>query len=187
MAQTTAKSPAGSVDVYLDKFSRFEREPSQPSWLLPLRKAGIARFAELGIPTLRDEDWRFTNVAPVAKQPFKPAFEPTHGVVAGALEQFTFARLPGSRLVFVNGHYAAKLSVTKDLPEGVKAGSLAAALASDAAFLQKHLGHYAQDADNGFTALNQAFFLDGGFVHVPAGKVVEEPIQFLYLSTDHQR
>ena len=187
MAQTAEKPPASGVDVYLEKFSRFEREASQPSWLLPLRKAGIARFAELGFPTLRDEDWRFTNVTPIVKLPFKPAFEPTDGVAAGDLERLTFAGLPGSRLVFVNGHYAAKLSSVKNLPAGVKAGRLAAALSSDAAFLEKHLGRYAQNADNGFTALNQAFFLDGGFVHVPAGKVVEEPIQFVYVSTDQQR
>jgi Fe-S cluster assembly protein SufD len=187
MVQTTEKPPANGVDVYLEKFSRFEREASQPSWLLPLRKAGIARFAELGFPTVRDEDWRFTNVAPIARLPFKPAFEATDGVSAGALEQLTFARLPGPQLVFVNGHYSAKLSSVKNLPPGVKVGSLAAALASDAPFLEAHLGRYAQNADNGFTALNQAFFLDGGFVHVPAGSLVEEPIQFVYVSTDQQR
>jgi Fe-S cluster assembly protein SufD len=43
-----------------------------------------------------------------------------------------------------------------------------------------------QNADNGFTALNQAFFLDGGFVHVPVGKVVEEPIHLVYVSTAKQ-
>jgi len=187
MAQTAEKPPASGVDDYLEKFGRFDREPSQPSWLLPLRKAGIARFAELGFPTLRDEDWRFTNVAPITKLPFKPAFEPTEGVAAAALEQLTFASLPGSRLVFVNGQYAPKLSNVKNLPAGVKAASLAAALSSDAAFLEKHLGRYAQNADNGFAALNQAFFLDGGFVHVPAGKVVEEPVQFVYVATDQQR
>src|SRR5688572_902296 len=186
MAQT-AQKPAAGADLYLEKFSRFEREASQPPWLLPLRKAGLARFAELGFPTTRDEAWRFTNVAPIAKLPFKPAFEATNGVSAGELDQLTFAGLPGARLVFVNGHYAAKLSAARPLPAGVRAGSLAAALASDAALLEKHLGRYAQNADNGFSALNQAFFLDGGFVHVPAGKVVEEPIQLVYVSTGRHR
>ena len=187
MAQTTEKPPASGADLYLKEFSRFEREAGQPAWVLPLRKTGIARFAELGFPTPRDEDWRFTNVAPIARLPFKPALEATDGVSAGVLKQLTFARLPGPRLVFVNGHYAAELSSANNLPAGVKAGSLAAALASDAAFLEKHLGRYAQNADNGFTALNQAFFLDGGFVHVPAGRLVEEPIQFVYVATDQRR
>ena len=186
MVQTKEKHPSKSEDVHLERFSRFEREASQPSWLLPLRKAGLARFAELGFPTLHDEDWRFTNVAPIARLPFKPAFEPTGGVSADALKDFAFARLPGSRLVFVNGHYAPSLSSVNHLPVGAKAGSLAAALKSDATFLEKHLGRYAQNADNGFTALNQAFFLDGGFVHMSAGTVVEEPIQLVYVSTAKQ-
>ena len=105
MVQAKEKDPAKSADVYLERFSRFEREASQPKWLLPIRKAGLARFAELGFPTLHDEDWRFTNVAPIARLPFKPAFEPTDGVSADALKDFAFAKVPGSRLVFVNGHY----------------------------------------------------------------------------------
>jgi len=61
--------------------------------------------------------------------------------------------------------------------------SLAAALASDPAFLELHLGKYSGNADNGFSALNQAYFMDGGFVHVPAGQVITDPIQFVYVST----
>ena len=186
MAQTTQKPAANTTDAYRLQFSRFETAASQPKWLLPIRKAGMARFSELGLPTLRHEDWRFTNVAPIAKLPFRPAFDPTNGVVAEQLKDFAFAKLPGARLVFVNGHFAPKLSSVKNLPAAVKAGSLAAALASDAVLLEKHLGHYAQSADNGFAALNQAFFLDGGFVHVPAGEVVAEPIQFVYVSTARQ-
>lgn len=183
MAQTKEKLPAQPVDAYVEKFRHFETEASQPKWLLPIRKAGLARFSELGLPTLRDEDWRFTNVAPIARLPFNPAFDPSKGVTAEELTGFAFAKQSGSRLVFVNGHFAPKLSLVTALPEGVRVGSLAAALAADGAFLEKHLGRYAQSADNGFTALNQAFFLDGGLVHVPAGKIVEEPIQFVYVST----
>ena len=186
MIQTTQKPATRDTNAYVEKFSRFEREPHQPAWLLPLRKAGLARFAELGFPMLSHEDWRFTNTTAIAKLPFKPAFEPTADVSADALADLTFAKLPGTRLVFVNGHYSAKLSQAGKLPAGVKVSNLAAALLADAAFLEKHLGRYSQPADNGFAALNQAFFLDGGFVHVPAGQIVEEPIQLVYVSTAPQ-
>jgi Fe-S cluster assembly protein SufD len=186
MVQTTQQPPARSTGGYWEKFSRFERETGRPPWLLPLRKAGLARFDELGLPTLRDEDWRFTNIAPIARLPFRPAFEPTDGVTADTLARLTFAGIPGPRLVFVNGHFVPALSAPGPLPAGVKAGSLAAALASDAGWLAQHLGRYASNPDNGFAALNQAFFLDGGFVHVPAGTVVTEPVQFIYVATAQQ-
>ena len=186
MTDTKSKTLAPSSDAYLEKFSRFESQPSQPKWLLPIRKAGLARFGELGFPTLHHEDWRFTNVAPVVKLPFKPALDPMDDISADRLNDFAFAKLPGSRLVFVNGHFAPKLSAVKDLPCGAKAGSLAAAFAADGSLLETHLSRYSKSADNGFAALNQAYFLDGGFVHVPAGQVVEDPIQFVYISTAKQ-
>jgi Fe-S cluster assembly protein SufD len=186
MTDTKAKPPAPTLDAYLDKFRRFEAQADQPKWMLPFRKAGLARFGELGLPTLCHEDWRFTNVASIAKLPFKPAFDLANDVTVDQLKNFAFAKLPGPRLVFVNGQFAPELSVVQILPAGVKVGNLAAALASDAPVIEKHLGQYAQPADNGFSALNQAFFLDGGFVHVPAGTIVETPVQFVYIATAKQ-
>src|SRR5262245_66527274 len=96
---------------YLEKFKRYETESGQPAWVLPLRRAGINSFMDQGFPTLHDEDWRFTNVAPIAKLPFKPVFD---GAADGSLEELLdrspFARLEGSRLVFVDGHYSPLLS-----------------------------------------------------------------------------
>ncbi len=184
MTQTLPTAPHKGAEPFLEKFRRFELELQPPAWLLPLRKAGLARFAELGFPTVHDEDWRFTNVAPLAKLPFKPAVASVDDTAAKAiLEKHIFAILPGSKLVFVNGHFNAALSSVGRLPDGVKVASLAAALATDSAFIEQQLGRSALTDDNSFAALNQAFFLDGGFVHIPAGKVVEEPIQLIFVST----
>ena len=68
----TPKADNGT-ELLVEKFSQFEAAAPQPKWLLPLRKAGIASFAEAGFPTLHDEDWRFTNVAPIAKLTFQLA------------------------------------------------------------------------------------------------------------------
>jgi Fe-S cluster assembly protein SufD len=187
MAQTTQKQPAKVADAYLENFDRLEREAKQPAWLSPVRRAGLARFTELGFPTLQHEDWRFTNVAPIAKLLFKPAVESTaDNKTAEALQHFPFANLPGSRLVFVNGHYAASLSHIAALPLGVKVSNVAAVLAAEPTLLEKYFAQPAQGGDNAFTALNQAFFLDGGFIHIPAGIIVEEPVQFIHVSTASQ-
>ena len=75
MVQIMEKSARKETEPHLREFERFEQSAGQPAWVFPLRKAGIARFAERGFPTLQDEDWRFTNVAPIAKLPFKPVFD----------------------------------------------------------------------------------------------------------------
>jgi Fe-S cluster assembly protein SufD len=183
MVQLIDKPLMKETEPHLAKFERFEKRATHPAWVFPLRKAGLARFAELGFPTLHDEDWRFTNVAPLSKLPFKPVFElEGAGLSAETVRQFTFGNLPATRLVFVNGHFVEQLSSSL-VGDGVVIKNLAAALASDSALIEKHLAQQAQGADNSFAALNTAFFQDGGFVRVPAGRIVEKPIHLLYIST----
>ncbi len=183
----TQKFSSDAVEPIVKQFGLVE-PAGQPKWLLPVRKAGLAGFAELGFPTLHDEDWRFTNVAPIAQLPFQRAPE---GAVNGAetrlLDEARFTKLPGNRLVFVNGFYSATLSTLKALPEGVLVESLAAALVNHPALIEKHLGQYARTAGNAFAALNQAFFSDGAFIQVPAGIEVPEPVQIIYISSAKQK
>ena len=51
-------------DSYLAAFAAMESRQAIPAWLLPIRKAAIARFAEVGFPTSRDEDWKYTDLQP---------------------------------------------------------------------------------------------------------------------------
>jgi Fe-S cluster assembly protein SufD len=184
MVQLTGNPAMKETDQYLETFERFEAQAKQPAWIFPLRKAGIARFAELGFPTLQHEDWRFTNVAPIAKLPFKPVLQPSpDGLTPEAIAQFTFGSVAANRLVFIDGHYAADLSSIGPQPSGVMVSSLAAALAGDAELIKVYLAQHPEGDGNAFAALNAAFFQDGGFVYVPAGKQVEQPVHLLFIST----
>ena len=179
----TQKANNGT-ELLVQKFSQFESTAAQPKWLLPVRKAGIASFADQGFPTLRDEDWRFTNVGPIAGLPFQLAGPvAVNGAESAALDAAVFTKLPGHRLVFVNGHFSARLSTLQPATDGVRIESLAAVLAKDSATVEKHLGKYAHTARNSFAALNQAFFSDGAFIFVPPGATVAEPVQLIYLSS----
>src|SRR5439155_1730619 len=96
---------------------------------------------------------------------------------------FSFGSLPANRLVFVDGHYAADLSAPGKETHGIIVMNLAAALGSQAALLEKHLGQYAQTSDNAFTALNTAYFQDGALIYVPQGKSLSAPVHLLFIST----
>jgi Fe-S cluster assembly protein SufD len=182
MTQTKNSSESRIVETF-----RQAASGAQPAWLSPLRSAAIATFSELGFPTLRDEDWRFTNVAPIAGLPFQPARAITaNGAEGKTLSEAPFSTLPGCRLVFVNGFFASKLSRIEKIPNGARVESLSAALAKDSALIEKHLGKYAATKDNAFAALNQAFFADGAFISVPAGVEIADPIQLVYISSAKQ-
>src|SRR5215469_1977012 len=101
MTQTKNSSESAIVETF-----RRLNAANQPKWLLPLRNAGISTFAELGFPTLHDEDWRFTNVGPIAALPFQPApAVVVNGAESNILGHAAFDGLPGCRLVFVNGFF----------------------------------------------------------------------------------
>ncbi len=172
-------------DRYLAEFRRFVSNgaAASPAWLKQLREAAITRFAEVGFPSSRQEEWRFTDVGPLARTPFRLA-EPngTAGVTDQAVEQVLGGPAP-ARVVFVDGVFQPSLSSTADMPPGVRLGNLAQALTRDGDLVEPHLGRYANPERNPFTALSTAFIQDGGFVYLPRGVVVERPIHLVFLTT----
>src|SRR2546427_9628333 len=141
-----------------------------PAWLREIRKGAIARFAELGFPTMKQEAWRFTSVAPIAETRFTLASAARSPLPAAAeIERLNLGA--GPRLVFVDGRYVPGLSSLAGLPDGVYAGGLAAALKAgpSGALARTHLARHADWRDSAFAALNTAFLPDGAFVHVSAG------------------
>src|SRR5262245_3730487 len=135
-------------------------------WLQDLRDQAASRFVELGFPTVRDEEWRFTNVAPIASSEFKLA-QPAK-LDATALEAFAFSDAP-FRIVMVNGRFSPELSRTPRLPKGVRFGSLATASTEQADVVGRYLGQLADPSSRAFAALNTAFTHDGAYVYVPDG------------------
>ena len=154
-----------------------------PDWLEPVRKAAIDRFAATGFPTARDEEWRFTPVAPITQGTWRHGTGSTHGVTRAQLAPFIFGHPEWTTVVFVNGGYCKSLSSTGALPDGVQAGSLAEALRADGAMLEKHLARHASIESSPFTALSTAFMRDGGFLHVPANTDLTRPVHLVFVTT----
>jgi Fe-S cluster assembly protein SufD len=174
------------TDPYLAAFESFAKATgdTEPAWLRKLRMGAISSFQKTGFPTVKNEDWKHTNVAPIVSMPFRfePQAEPSR-VPGDLIEAYTFGVLKCSQLVFVNGCFAPKLSYLRWLPEGVRVRSVQEVLHFDPKALERELGKHAAFDKNPFTALNTAFLRDGAFVHVPQGRIVEEPIHLLYVST----
>ena len=172
------------TDHYLAQHESFARSRAgDPGWLNGLRRTGAERFAELGFPTTKQEAWKYTNVAPITATPFH--IPDGTGALGSPSDVGRAALGPsgGTRLVFVNGRFAPGLSTRLDLPGGVRATSLAAVLADEPGLVEPYLARLAPLDLNGFAALGAAFLADGAFVHLPAGSVVPDPIELLFLSS----
>jgi Fe-S cluster assembly protein SufD len=157
-----------------------------PAWLRPIRQAGMERFAEVGFPGTRDEEWRFTPVTPVARAALAPASSPARPVGRGDLEPFTFGHPEWPRLVFVNGRFAPEVSTLPVLPAGVVFTSLAEALATRPELVEPHLARQAGPDATPFTALNAAFIQDGAFLYVPKDADLADPFVFVFVTTPDQ-
>lgn len=180
----TAVTATEQLQSWLENFTEFEKRApgAKLAWLKRLREDAFARFCEAGFPTTKDEDWRFTNVAAIAKTVFRPgnAARLTREQVAA----FRGEGVTSATVVFVNGRFDAELSQLDPLPKGVTVASLREQIASRPETIEKHLGRYADTQRDAFVALNTAFLADGAYVHVARGIVVEAPIALLYLSTE---
>jgi Fe-S cluster assembly protein SufD len=165
---------------YLATFAVRRSELGGSRELKGIRDAAIARFGLLGFPTTHNEEWKYTNLAPFLRTGFEPSRSLRTRGVAARLAAAPFADLGCPRLVFLNGRYAAGLSVLSDVDGAVKIGSLRAALMSGA--VDGHLGREAAFENNAMVALNTAFLEDGALVEIASGAVVSHPIHLVFVS-----
>jgi Fe-S cluster assembly protein SufD len=167
-------------DAYRASFERFaSAHAADPAWLRERRTAAMARFVEKGLPSARDEAWRHTPTAPLAKARLEPA-DPGARPGAGAL-----AALPregrGASLVFVNGRLSREHSVLDAGRPGALVAGLRDLLREAPERLEPWLGRVADGRTGAFADLNTAFAEDGAAVVLAPGTILEEPVHVLHV------
>ena len=170
-------------------YSNYFRESltlNQPEWLRDLRERAFRFFTENGFPTPQNEEWKYTNVAPLAQENFVLPESPAAASRTNSREKlapFVFDESKESVLVFINGKFDKSLSNLSALGDA-EVLSFSEAL-NDRRFSEIFKTKLASLADfdkNGFTALNTAFIDEGAFLFVPKNAKIEAPVQFLFLT-----
>src|SRR5262245_27334712 len=156
--------------------------PTVP-WLELVRSGAIERFEQIGFPSVHEEEWKYTNLAPLAKENFQPAINPSDVSTADDAARFAYPETADAHLVVVNGFLREDLSVTTALGDVVAIDLFNAA--SDARYnkiVRKYLARNANYHDNGLKALNTAFLQSGLFLWIPKNVKLETPLQVTFLS-----
>lgn len=157
--------------------------PEIATLLQELRDRATAQLREQALPSTRDEEWRFTDLSPLLSL----QFQPSPAVSVADIAAFELLETTGSRLVFINGHYAPHLSSTEQLPAGVLVSNLSQITVDGSQFpwagngLSSYLGRQ-PGSEEVFTALNTAGLTDAAVVWVPQQQQLETPIHLLFLS-----
>ncbi len=161
-----------------------------PPWLQKLRRNGIAAFEKLGFPSTYDEEWRFTNLAPLARAAFSlPPDDVTLAERTAALELEARLGTIGfsaaePRLSFVNGRLLRRSP--GDLSAGVVFERMKKVLATSPERVERALVSRAAEGEHSkqfFASLGDAFLDEGVVLHVPANTSIEDPFFILHVST----
>jgi len=159
-----------------------------------IRLKAFEKFKQLGIPTIHEEAWRFTNIEERINPEFTYQFEPSRNEIE--LKDIFRCDVPDLNTIVItslNGWYPQNGEPITVLPEGVIIGSLAEAMKKYPEIVNKNLAQHADHNENSLVALNTAFARDGVFIYIPENIVLEHPIQLINVvhSTDdliiHQR
>lgn len=180
-------APGTMAASYLESLLAGQPRPpaSSLAWINTLRAKALDRAGALTLPTLRDEEWRFTDISPLAGLSLHPAGEPAQ-LQAADIERF-YIEEAATRLVFVDGVYAPQLSnlaagsdlVVANLTDAINEETTAMHMAA----VTSHLGHHAAFDDNAFVALNTAFLNDAALIIVPRNMPAGAPVHLLFIAT----
>ncbi len=166
------------TDAFRQALDHLLHERAEPEALSSLRRQALDHFEERGLPTTRQEQWRFTDVSPLVGMDFRRA--PDTPVDAAELPPAVAER--SNRLVFINGRFAPGLSQLGSFPDQALVASLGHALLTHPELVVRCLGRLPGLEDQPFAALNTALWEDGAFIYLPRATVVEAPIHLVFLA-----
>lgn len=174
-------------NLYQDAFQALQKtRGAENSWLDRLRQNAMERFVELGFPSVKEEEWKYTNVAAIARANFQPASSSAQ-IKQSDLELKELHYVPeahSSQIVFVDGKLRVDLSSLDALSNEVVAIDLDQALADErySDLVLAHLSRQAEHVVNGFTELNTAFINGGAFIFIPKDVTVAAPVHLLFIA-----
>jgi len=152
------------------------------SFFQSFRKDALNQLSITDFPTLKTEEWKYTNLNKILSTEFPHAssvekFELTKKDI----DKFKEKDFDHHLLVFVNGIFSEELSEVHDLPKNIFVGSLNEGTELENEIVKNHLGKLIKDK-TAFDHLNDSYIIDGSFIVIPDGVILEKPIQILNLS-----
>ncbi len=146
-----------------------------------LRNRAFQDFVKQGIPTRKNENYKYTNLQPAFGFDYQVTFEkPQTEVASEEIFRCDVPQLDTHHGILLNGWFANN-EQSAELPSGVIFESLEIAAIKYADLIKKHYGTLAETAADPIVALNTAFANDGYFLYVPKNVVFEKPLQIISL------
>lgn len=178
-----------NVNYFKDQFNKLQ-ESEQQGLLSEIREENFRAFNHSGLPTLRMEEWKYTNISSLFDRNYE--FSEIGSFSPEILSSLDKMRITGhqeaNELVFLNGQYCPSLSVIRSPESQLVVLSLEEALKSSYKDRVKtQLGQSNQYIKDGIHALNASFIHEGLFIYVPKGQQPVQPIYIYHLTDARQQ
>ena len=162
-----------------------------PASLQRLRDEALERYMRAGIPTAKDEEFKYTPLGDLREVEFQPAYG--SNVFRSDLLNTAVGGIEAITLAFVNGEYAPEISTEGALPKGAIFCSMHDALEEHEELVLAHLGKVhtldkklGSTNDERFRWLNTAYLSEGAFLYLPKDAAISGLLHVLYVSrADH--
>ena len=165
-----------------------EMPGSEAPFVRDLRAQGALLFESQGLPTRRNEAWKYTDMSGLAREGLAPA--PVRELSPTRAREY-LARIEPSpavvHVVLARGRMAGDPVLEGELPAGVHLHSLRRLLEENPSFLEGRLGACANMDRHPFVALNTAMVQDGLVLHLEPGAVLERPINLIAFNGGGER
>jgi Fe-S cluster assembly protein SufD len=168
------------LGLYQDNISKISGVSSP--FINSFRAPAVEKFRELGIPTKKNEAYKYTNLNIFFDHDYESYYMPLPADFIKAEEfRCDVTDLDAHGIVLLNGFYPTINEKLRQLPSGVWIGSLNEAAIRFSVIFEKHFGKYAKSDTDGLVHLNTAMASDGVFVYIPEGVTLTKPVQVVNL------
>jgi Fe-S cluster assembly protein SufD len=151
---------------------------NEPTTLKTIRQEAFDRFEKEGFPTVKNEDWKYTNIQNLVNKTY--LLNEDVDIADIDFSKADIPNLDAHRIVLINGQYVMAFSSLED-EIGVTVKSIEDAAHEDG--FKSHFAQYADKTDNVLVALNTALYTSGIYLSVGKNKVVSKPIQIVHVAT----
>lgn len=148
------------------------------------RQEAFQRFEQMGFPTKRDEEWKYTNLRPVLKHDYRIFSEGEAAIDFRDVKRYFLSDVDSYKLVFIDGMFSAYLSETTH--EHFDICTFGSMLLKFPEVAEEYFTR-ALPKDESLAAVNTAFAREGAFIRIRKGQTVNKPVQMIFFTTDQPR
>lgn len=168
----------------VSSFLAFENQVDVDAYVHDIRSEAIKSFEELGFPSKKEEDWKYTSLNSILKHDYSVFPDKENAIEYSDVKKYFIHDIDSYKIVFIDGKYSSYLSETTH--DGMDICLMSAALtkAKYRLIIENYFNKVA--TKDSLTSLNTAFTNEGAYIHIPKNTLVEKPIQVIYFSTGNE-